>query len=171
MTSVKVICFFHIESQSLFFLAGEPLARRREKIKETAVLGLLNVALPTVDIYSDVALFVRFYSAESNPYCDQAYEYAYQYEERNKCYHDAPHASLTIYAPHYAWGTMMLVPFLLNYLICWYVWVTTDKRKTVTWVAALLSFYPQFVAFKIIRQIWSNPKKGLQNDGRSIHQA
>ena len=56
----------------------------------------------------------------------------------------------------------MLVPFLLNYLICWYVWVTTDKRKTVTWVAALLSFYPQFVACKIIRQIWSNPKKGLQ---------
>jgi len=43
---------------------------------------------------------------------------------------------------------MMLLPFLLNYLICWYVWATTDKRKTVTWVAALLSFHPQYVACK-----------------------
>ena len=56
----------------------------------------------------------------------------------------------------------MLLPFLMNYLICWYVWVTTDKRKAVTWVAALLSFYPQFVACKIIYLIWSDPKKGLQ---------
>ena len=56
---------------------------------------------------------------------------------------------------------MMLLPFLLNYLICWYVWATMDKRKEVTWVAALLSFYPQYVACKIIYQIWMEPKKGL----------
>ena len=61
-----------------------------------------------------------------------------------------------------AWGSMMLAPFLLNYLICWYVWATTDKRKTVTWVTALLSFYPQFVACKSILLIWTDPKKGLQ---------
>ena len=63
---------------------------------------------------------------------------------------------------HYVWGTMMLVPFLLNHLSCWYVWATTDKRKAFTWVAALLSFYPQFVACKIIWLIWTDPKKGLQ---------
>ena len=56
----------------------------------------------------------------------------------------------------------MLVPFMLNYLICWYVWATTDKRKAVTWIAALFSFYPQFVACKIIWLIWNDPKKGLQ---------
>ena len=57
----------------------------------------------------------------------------------------------------------MLLPFLMNYLICWYVWVTTDKRKAVTWVAALLSFYPQYVALKIIYQIWwVDAKRGLQ---------
>ena len=43
---------------------------------------------------------------------------------------------------------MMLVPFLLNYFICWYVWATTDKRKTVSWIAILLSFYPQYIALK-----------------------
>ena len=29
----------------------------------------------------------------------------------------------------------MLLAFLLNYLICWNVWLTTDKRKAFTWVA------------------------------------
>ena len=109
-----------------------------------------------------MALFVRFYFAESNPYCHEMYA-PWRYEERRRCYDEAPHSNLTIYTPHYAWGTMMLVPFLLNYLICWYVWATTDKRKAVTWVAALLSFYPQFVACKIIWMIWrDDPKKGLQ---------
>ena len=64
--------------------------------------------------------------------------------------------------PHFGWGTLMLLPFLLNYLICWYVWVTTDKRKVLTWVAPLLSFYPQYVAFEIIWLVWADPKKGLQ---------
>ena len=57
---------------------------------------------------------------------------------------------------------MMLLPFLLNYLICWYAWVMTDKRKAVSWIAALLSFYPQYVACKIIWQIWTDPRKGLK---------
>ena len=56
----------------------------------------------------------------------------------------------------------MLLPFLLNYLICWYVWATVDKRKAVTWVVALLNFYPQYVASKIIWEIWNDPKRGLQ---------
>merc|ERR1712032_731653 len=52
---------------------------------------------------------------------------------------------------------------MLNYLICWYVWATTDKRKAVSWIAALFSFYPQYVACKIIYQIWwGDPKRGLQ---------
>ena len=37
----------------------------------------------------------------------------------------------------------------------------SDKTKAVSWVAALLSFYPQYVACKVISLIWTNPKKGL----------
>ena len=96
-------------------------------MKETAILGVLNIALPTADVYSDLALLLRFY-----------------------------------FNGHLVWGTLMLLPFLVNYLICWYVWITTDKRKTVTWVATLLSFYLQLVACKIIWLIWNDPKKGLQ---------
>ena len=136
---------------------------RGEKIIETLVLGVLNIALPSADVNSDLGLIYVFYrGSRENPYCDEKYPY-WRNEERLDCYYDddVPTSNVT-YTPHYGWGTMMLLPFLLNYLISWYVWAITDKRKAVTWVAALLSFYPQFVALKIIRQIWVNPKRGLQ---------
>ena len=136
-----------------------------EKIKETVVLSLLNIALPSVDVGSDIALMIKFYiGSRSNLWCDEEYEEYELYGGYNRfdCYDSVPTSNLT-YTPHYTWGTMMLVPFLLNYLICWYVWATTDKRKAFTWVAALLSFYPQYVALKIIYQIWwGDSKKGLQ---------
>ena len=117
---------------------------RNEKIKEMAVLIVLNVALPTVDVYTDVALFVKFYSVGSrhNPWCDEEAirtgEWGITgiyYRRRFDCYYDdSVDTSRLTYTQHYDWGTMMLVPFLLNYLICWYVWATTDKRKAFTWV-------------------------------------
>ena len=138
------------------------MSSRWEKIKETVVLTLLNIILPSVDVYSDGGLvFVFFRGSRHNPYCDEKY---YVVFDRLNCYYnDSVPTSNVTYTPHVGWGSMMLVPLLLNYLICWYVWATTDKRKAVTWVAALLSFYPQYVACKIIYQIWwVDPKRGLQ---------
>ena len=158
---------------------GEPPSRG-EKIKETFLLSLLNVVLPSIDVYSDLALVVNFYiGSRHNPYCDQKYpdnvlddteQYGTYFEQwktfRNKrisCYYDdnVPTSNVT-FNPHYDWGTMILLPFLLNYLICWYAWATTDKRKSVTWVAGLLNCYPQYIACKIIWHIWVDPRKGLQ---------
>ena len=134
---------------------------RGEKIKETVVLSLLNVALLSVDVSSDLLLIVKFYiGSRINPYC---YEKDGSYKDLLHChYNDSVPTSNVIYTPHYGWGTLMLFPFLLNYLICWYVWATTDKRKSVTWVAVLLGFYSQYVACKVIWLIWTNPRKGLQ---------
>ena len=135
-----------------------------EKIKETVILSLLNIGLPSVDVGSDIALMIKFYiGSRSNPYCHEEYKYHGNPGLINCDYNDSVPTSNLTHTPHYTWGTMMLVPFLLNYLICWYVWATTDKRKAFTWVAALLSFYPQYVALKIIYQIWwGDSKKGLQ---------
>ena len=152
--------------QSLFSLTGEMPLGTGEKIKETVVLSLLNVALPSVDVFSDLLLVVKFYiGSRINPYC---YEKDGSYKDLLHChYNDSVPTSNVKYTPHYGWGTLMLLPFLLNYLICWYVWATMDKRKAVTWVAVLFSFYPQFVALKIIYQIWwVDPKRGLQKKRR-----
>ena len=162
-----------MSKHSPFSLPGETPSRG-EKIKETVVLSILNVALPSVDVYSDAALAASFYiGSRHNPYCDEKFSLQRQlissYEQLQtirrdqiNCYDDdnVPNSTVTV-THHYGWGTMMLLPFLLNYLICWYAWVTTDKRKAVSWIAALLSFYPQYVACKIIWQIWTDPRKGL----------
>ena len=139
----------------------------RGKIKETVLLAVLNIALPSLDIYSDLAVILNFYigGSQRNMFCDQMYNGTgwQQYQERFKCYYDESVPSSNMkYTTHFGWGTLMLVPFLLNYLICWYVWATTDKRKAFTWAAPLLCLYPQYVALKIIWQVWTDPKRGLQ---------
>ena len=104
-----------------------------DKIKETIMLTLLNVALPSVDVYSDIALVVNFLiGSRKNPYCDVLYPednyndlYLWQ-RDRLKCYYnDSMPTTNVTNTSHYGWAAMMFVPFLFNYLICWYVWATT----------------------------------------------
>ena len=142
------------------YIFSDAIPSRSEKIRETVVLSLINVALPTFDVYSDLWVGIKFFmGSRRHPLCDDKYE---EVKERIRCYYEeAPIENMT-YTPHLCWGTMMFMPYILNYLICWYVWATTDKRKAVTWIAVLLSFYPQYIACKIIYQIWVNPMRGLQ---------
>ena len=150
-----------VANKSPFPLPDE-LPSRGEKIKEIIVLSLLNVVLPSIDVYSDLALMTNFYvGSRFNPYCDE--QRIGSSVERFNCHYDnnVPTSNMT-YTQHNGWATMLLLPFMMNYLICWYVWATTDERKAVTWVAALLSFYPQYVACNVIWQIWTNPKRGLK---------
>ena len=125
-----------------------------------------NVALPSVDIFLDLPLVVNFcIGSQHDPDCDEEYpfvkfkQYNYSYYtticyQRIDCYYnDSVPASNVTLTPHFGWATIMLFLFLLNYLICWYVWATTDKWKAVTWVAACLNCYPQYVACKTIWKI------------------
>ena len=114
---------------------------RSEKIKETIMLSVLNIALPSVDVYSDLAMIDNFYfrrQSRRNPWCD-ANEIGYipaSYSYRNSvwtadrlnCHYNMslPTTAGNVSEPsHYTWGIMMLVPFLLNYFVCWYAWATT----------------------------------------------
>ena len=81
-------------------------------VKETFLIGSFKVALPTVDVYSDVALTTKLY-----------------------VYGQAK------------WASLLLGPFLFNYVLSWYAWFTYEKRKKTTLIAALVGFYSQFVLF------------------------
>ena len=113
---------------------------RSENIKETIMLSVLNIALPSVDVYSDLALIDKFYLGEArrrNPWCDaneigylnfsSSYRNSVWTADRLNCHYNmcAPNNDNVREPPHYTWGTMMLVPFLLNYFVCWYAWATT----------------------------------------------
>ena len=77
----------------------------------------------------------------------------------NCYYYDSVPSSNVTYTPHFGWATLMLLAFLLGYLICWYVWLTTDKG-TPSPGLLLFSFYSQYVAFNIIWKVWTHPKRG-----------
>ena len=96
-------------------------------IKETFLLGSLSVALPTVDVYTDIAL-------------------------TSKLYHHG----------HNTWATLLLLPLLVNYLLCWFTWIATEKQKKFTWITALLGCYHQLVALRVIWIFWKEPKKGMR---------
>ena len=58
-----------------------------EKIKETFVLILLNIGLPSVDVGSDIALMIKFYiGSRSNLWCDEKYKYSDN--QFLNCYYD-----------------------------------------------------------------------------------
>ena len=41
-------------------------------------------------------------------------------------------------------ATAMLIPFLLNYIVCFITFLRKDKNKKFTFIFALLNIYPQF---------------------------
>ena len=131
----------------------------KKKVKETMLITILNVALPTVDILTDLMSITKFYIGNETHYdCDEENElnnFVENYnkservnpsilwtEVKRKCI-DASSANGFYHNRHPIWATSLLVPFLINYLVTWFIWWSVDKRKTVGWIAPLLSVYPQ----------------------------
>ena len=141
-----------------------------QKLRETFLIGALKIVLPTVDVYSDGATIIQLYRGWSyNPNCNMKYESeivnATEYEA---CLTDTgiPREELH-YDHHPTWATMLLVPFLLNYIMGWYRWYKIDKKKKrFTWLACLLGLYPQLRAVNVIRTIWRDPQRGLNEKKR-----
>ena len=62
---------------------------RGENVKETVAFTLINLVLPSINVYSALVLAINFFS-------DGYYEFE----------------------------AMVLLPLLLKYLACWYIWAT-----------------------------------------------
>ena len=128
-----------------------------QKVKETVLLTIINVALPTVDIFTDLISIIKFYigtlthtdcdeKSELEPFGLQSHNYNNHHanwsDAKSKCIENSSLEGL-YYNRHPIWATSLLVPFLINYLTTWFIWWSVDKRKTVSWIAPLLSVYPQ----------------------------
>ena len=128
--------------------------------KETFLVGTLKIGLPTADVYSDGALMFKLYRGfPHHPDCDNWDGWKIVNET---CLAGIPEDQLQ-YEHHPTWATMLLVPFLLNYIASWYTWyrIAKHQRKQFTWMACLVGLYPQFRAANIIRELWRDPKRGL----------
>ena len=124
-----------------------------QKVKETLLLTFLNVLLPTVDIFTDQISITKLFigtlthfdcdeRSELEPFGLQGYAEASWSDAKSKCIANSSTEGL-YHIRHPIWATSLLVPFLINYLTTWAIWWSIDKRKTISWIAPLLSVYPQ----------------------------
>ena len=121
---------------------------------------VLNIFLPTLDTYTDISLVTKLYNgAEGENYNrETGWEYG--------------HFSRPVYA------SVLLVPFLLNYVACWYTFYREARYKKYTFIFPLLNLYPQFgkthyrdiwflhinisEASRIVYTLYKDPAKGRQ---------
>ena len=123
------------------------------KVKETLLLTFLNVLLPTVDIFTDQISITKLYigtlahvdcdeKRELEPFRLRGYAIDSWGDAKSKCIANSSTEGL-YHIRHPIWATSLLVPFLINYLTTWAIWWSIDKRKAISWIAPLLSVYPQ----------------------------
>ena len=87
-------------------------------VKETILFGTLNVGLPTVDVYTDGVQMISFYMGYPyHPSCFSMDEHNLTIFNQT-CLGQIPKEQLE-YENHPFWGTLLLVPFMLNYLVGW----------------------------------------------------
>ena len=126
-------------------------------LKESLLLGVLNVGLPTFDVYSDLGLTVKLYKSTvtipPGTYLNGTWT-------ETTVVQDVSH-------PIYALS--LLIPFMINYVLGWRAWYYGDLKKSInsqrkkfTWIFALLGCYPQLVSSRIIYIFWKQPKKALK---------
>ena len=84
-------------------------------LKESFLLGVLNVGLPTFDVYSDLGLTVKLYkSTVTIP----------EYEICNQTFPDGCQTFLSRkeVVSHPIYATSLLIVFLINYALGWRAW-------------------------------------------------
>ena len=113
-----------------------------QKIKETILITILNVLLPSVDIFTDLGSVIKLYiGIRTHPDCVSTYGDSWTVAKEN-CIENNSIEGI-IYVSQAGWATALFVPFLVNYVTTWIVWWSVDKKKTISWAAPLLSVYPQ----------------------------
>ena len=100
------------------------------KMELTTILTIfvLNIFLPTFDTITDIILVTKLYKGQYNQ--NRYWFFGWFGGDHTKFYPiDA---------------SVLLVPFLLNYVVCWYTFYREARYKKYTFIFPLLNLYPQF---------------------------
>ena len=122
------------------------------EVKTILVLLVLNIALPTLDIGTDINLVCKLYGGVYG--CERPSDYDSHRDLANytKCYddpityctNDENNHNFCRFFTHPKLATAMLTPFLLNYFVCFITFFRKEKNKKFTFIFPLLNIYPQF---------------------------
>ena len=126
---------------------------------------VLNIFLPTLDTYTDIILVTKLYNgAPVGGDWNTDGRWVPDYEGD--------------IGSHPVYASVLLVPFLLNYVACWYTFYREARYKKYTFIFPLLNLYPQFgkthhrgisflhikisEASRIVYTLYKDPAKGRQ---------
>ena len=149
--------------------------RARMEVMPILTILILNIILPTADVVTDVNLLVKLFKPQPGcVHVDEIYKaevkrdlyfecswdpvcgyYWWQSAMKERKYLDCYKDPLTfcsqnkqhckIYKPHYKMATVLLMPCLLNYIICFYTFFRlTTSRKKYLFIFPFLNLYPQY---------------------------
>ena len=114
---------------------------------------MLNILLPTADVYTDINLMVKLYRPPPLGCLGDWDDGHTQIGVYDVCLEDfmtfcsknenRQHCIIPDY--NIKMATVLLMPFLLNYLVCFYTFFRlTTKGKRFTFIFPLLNLYPQY---------------------------
>ena len=96
---------------------------------------VLNILLPTIDTFTDINLVTKLYHGAEIGNWNMTHIWGKRHLETLP---DGVHVSHPVFA------SVLLVPFLLNYVTCWYAFYREARYKKYTFIFPLLNLYPQF---------------------------
>ena len=88
------------------------------EVKTILIILVLNIALPTLDSFTDTNLVVKLFLGAGKRSGD--------------------------WYSHPKYASVMFIPFLLNYFFCFIPFFRKEKNKKFTFIFPLLNIYPQF---------------------------
>ena len=130
------------ERNALQIEQEEAVTPTKTKLKMILPIVLLNIVLPTVDVFTDLLMTIKLFTGG----------YACNYHDYYKCidatdrdlYCSSNNNTACNLQTHPKFGTALLVPFLLSYIACFFTWARLNKNKKKTLIFPLLNIYPQF---------------------------
>ena len=114
---------------------------------------VLSTILPTLDVFSDINLMVKLYTQSTG--CDY-YSSSYDGERLRGIYEEClenpvyfcsheENRQHCMFFDYTNMATVLLMPFLLNYIVCFYTFLRlTTHRKKYLFLFPLLNLYPQY---------------------------
>ena len=115
----------------MYIFLSENELSMKDRIQRILPSIILDVALPSLDVYSDISLIIGW--LRWNPWGSREYNY----------------------------GLMMIVPVLLQILSSIYKWYQIDDPKTKkwSWILVIFQCWPQFRSLKVVRLLYKNDSR------------
>ena len=124
-----------------------------QKIKSITVPVLFNILLPVFDVFSDLRLIILLllggYGCRYGGYKYGLYEdfRSCQNDPTRYCTSSSTNHTVCYTVNHPAYASMLLVPFIINYIFSFTTWWRLDTNKKISFIFALLNLYAPYGKF------------------------